>query len=64
MFKSVYFPNGWNGDNRFIGYLDKKDFEKVKVKDLQNNLSGSKFIPFDVQPGQVLTTARTSGPIW
>ena len=46
MFKSFYFPNGWNGDNRFIGYLDKKDFEKVK--DLQNNLSGSKFMQSNV----------------
>jgi hypothetical protein len=42
MFESWHFPNGWNGNNRFIAYLDKKDFESVK--DLQKNLLESKFI--------------------
>jgi hypothetical protein len=42
MFESWHFPNSWNGNNRFIAYLDKKDFESVK--DLQKNLLGSKFI--------------------
>ena len=46
MFESWHFPNGWNGNNRYIAYLDKKDFESVK--DLQRILSGSKFIQSNI----------------
>ena len=42
MFERWGFPNGWNGNNRFIASLDEKDFDRIK--DLQNNLLGSKFI--------------------
>ena len=42
MFERWYFPNGWNGDNRFNASLNEKDFDRVK--DLQKNLLDSKFI--------------------
>ena len=40
MFESWYLPSGWKSEDH--ASLDQKDFEKVK--DLQNNLLGSKFI--------------------
>ena len=42
MFERWGFPNGWNGNNRFIASLNEKDFESVK--DLQKNLLDNKFI--------------------
>ena len=44
MINSWYLPSGWKSEDH--ASLDQKDFEKVK--DLQNNLSSSKFMQSNV----------------